>query len=90
MTDNLICLCGIRRSRPEAHLDMDVCTPVLSQLEANVLCLLARGRENSDIARELGVSEHAVKEHIKALFYKARARSNPQLLATPREQVRSL
>ena len=69
---------------------MDVCTPILSQQEASVLCLLARGRENRDIARELAVSEHAVKEHIKALFYKARARSDPQLVATPREQVRSL
>ncbi len=69
---------------------MDVCAPVLSQQEASVLCLLARGRENSDIARELAVSEHAIKERIKTLFYKARARSNPHLVVTPREQVRSL
>jgi DNA-binding NarL/FixJ family response regulator len=53
-----------------------------------VLCLLARGRENSEIARELAVSEDAIKEHIKSLFYKARARSKSQRAITPQEQVR--
>jgi DNA-binding NarL/FixJ family response regulator len=88
MTDNLICLCGMRTRQPEAKPDTGACIPVLSQQESDVLCLLASGRENSEIARELTVSEDAVKEHIKSLFYKARARSKSQGAIMPQEQVR--
>ena len=80
MTDNL-CLCAVRRRQSEAKLNTGACIPVLSHQEASVLCLLARGRENSDIARELAVSEDAVKEHIKSLFNKARARGKSHVAA---------
>ena len=88
MTDNLICPCGMRRRRPDAKPDMGACFPVLSQEEADVLCLVAKGKGSSGIARELSLSEATIKEHIKSLFYKARARSKPHLAMTPEEQVR--
>ena len=83
MTDNLTCLCGVRRRQPEAKPNTGACIPVLSLQEASVLCLLARGRENSDIARELAMSEDAVKEHIKSLFYKARSRGKSHIAHAP-------
>lgn len=89
MTDNPTCLCGVRRRQPEARSNTGACIPVLSQQEASVLCLLARGRENSDLARELAVSEDAVKKHIKSLFYKARARGKSHIAAAPRRLCNS-
>jgi DNA-binding NarL/FixJ family response regulator len=69
--------------------DTGVSFPVLSQEEANVLCLVARGGANSDIAREVSVSEDAIKQHIKSLLCKAWARGKPHLAMMPQEQVRS-
>ena len=88
MTNNLICLCGKRKRRSDAKPDMGACFPVLSQEEADVLCLVAKGKGSSGIARELSLSEATIKEHIKSLFYKARVRSKPHLAITPEEQVR--
>jgi len=88
MTDNLICLCGKRKRRSDAKPDMDACFPVLSQEEADVLCLVAQGKWSSCIARELSLSEATIKEHIKSLFYKTRARSKPHVALAPEEQVR--
>ncbi|MBB3021333.1 DNA-binding NarL/FixJ family response regulator [Microvirga lupini] len=90
MTDNLICLCGKRKRRPDAKPNGGACFPVLSQEEADVLCLLANGKGSSGIAHELSLSEATIKEHVKSLFYKARARSKPHLALTPAEQVRFL
>jgi DNA-binding NarL/FixJ family response regulator len=69
--------------------DTDASFPVLSQEEAKVLCLVARGGASSEIARELSVSEDAIKQHIKSLLCKARGRSKPLLAMAPQEQVRS-
>jgi DNA-binding NarL/FixJ family response regulator len=69
--------------------DTGVSFPVLSQEEANVLCLVARGEASSDIAREVSVSEDAIKQHIKSLLCKAWARGKPHLAMMPQEQVRS-
>jgi DNA-binding NarL/FixJ family response regulator len=87
MTGILICLCGMRRCQPQAKPDTGACIPTVSWQEASVLCLLARGRENRDIARELAVSEDAVKEHIKSLFYKVRARSKPHKAIAPQASM---
>lgn len=42
----------------------------LSGRETEVLAELATGRNNAAIARELGVSEHAVEKHTSAIFSK--------------------
>ena len=89
MTGNLICLWCKRRRRSHVQRDTDASFPVLSQEEAKVLCLVARGGASSDIARELAVSEGAIRQHIKSLLCKARARGKPHLATAPQEQVRS-
>jgi DNA-binding CsgD family transcriptional regulator len=57
--------------------------PALSAQEALVLRLLAAGVPTSDIAARLGVNEPQVKQHIKALLLKARAKTKPRLVTAP-------
>ena len=42
----------------------------LTQREAEILCLIARGQTNPDIAAELFLSAHTVKSHINRIFAK--------------------
>jgi DNA-binding NarL/FixJ family response regulator len=50
----------------------------LTQREAEVLTLIAGGRSNAEIARELFISEATVKTHINNLFSKAGVRDRAQ------------
>ena len=42
----------------------------LTQREAEILCLIARGKTNPDIAADLYLSAHTVKSHINRIFAK--------------------
>jgi DNA-binding NarL/FixJ family response regulator len=56
-----------RRPRPSAR------PPAMEELtprELEVLCLIARGSSNADIARELVVSDATVKTHVARIFSK--------------------
>jgi DNA-binding NarL/FixJ family response regulator len=44
--------------------------PVLTARQLEVLRLLARGRSNRDIADQLYISEHTVKNHIRSILEK--------------------
>lgn len=50
----------------------------LTQREAEVLALIADGRSNAEIARDLFISEATVKTHINNLFAKAGLRDRAQ------------
>jgi DNA-binding NarL/FixJ family response regulator len=50
----------------------------LTQREAEVLTLIAAGRSNAEIARDLFISEATVKTHINNLFAKAGLRDRAQ------------
>lgn len=57
---------------------------LLSPRERHVLDLLAEGRSNKEIARELGVSANTVKTHLANLYAKLGARRRTEAVAAAR------
>jgi DNA-binding NarL/FixJ family response regulator len=56
---------GDAASRDSGALDLDT---LLTARQQDVLHLLAKGRANKEIARDLGISESTVKVHLVAVF----------------------
>jgi LuxR family maltose regulon positive regulatory protein len=54
----------------------------LSERESEVFDALCRRESNKAIARRLGVSEHAVKFHVKNIFRKLGVHSREEAIAT--------
>jgi two-component system response regulator DesR len=52
--------------------------PLLSEREREVLDLIAAGSTNREIAEQLYLSPHTVKEHTSALYRKLRARNRAE------------
>ena len=52
----------------------------LTTREADVLCLLAHGRNNSYIQEELGLTRNTVKSHIKLIYQKLDVHSQQELI----------
>lgn len=52
--------------------------PLFSQRERQILCELARGSSNKEIARRFSITESTVKVHLKALLRKIGARNRTQ------------
>jgi DNA-binding CsgD family transcriptional regulator len=57
-------------SLPPARRDDDPPLETLTAREHDVLALVADGRSNRDIARQLAISEHTVKFHLASIFGK--------------------
>ena len=57
-------------SLPPAQRDDDPPLETLTAREHDVLALVADGRSNRDIARQLSISEHTVKFHLASIFGK--------------------
>ena len=53
----------------------------LTPRQREVLELVARGTSNSEIARELEISERTVEVHLTAIFTRARCNSRAELIA---------
>jgi two-component system, NarL family, nitrate/nitrite response regulator NarL len=53
--------------------------PLFSQRERQILCQLARGNSNKEIARVFCITESTVKVHLKALLRKIGARNRTQV-----------
>jgi DNA-binding CsgD family transcriptional regulator len=51
----------------------------LTARERNVLLLVSHGRSNQQIARELGISDHAVKRHVSSLLIKFNCSNRTEL-----------
>ncbi len=59
--------------------------PELTQREGEVLELIARGESNAAIARELGVSQKTVRNHVSNVFTKLRVADRSQAIVKARE-----
>lgn len=53
----------------------------LTQREVEIVVLIARGLPTKDIAAEISLSAHTVRDHIKAIFHKAGVSSRGELIA---------
>ena len=77
VTRTLIAEFAARGQRPPRHLAaLDQITP----REREVLCLVARGRSNAEIAEELHMSSATAKTHVSRLLTKLDARDRAQLV----------
>lgn len=77
VTRTLIAEFAARGQRPPRHLAaLDQITP----REREVLCLVARGRSNAEIAEELHMSAATAKTHVSRLLTKLDARDRAQLV----------
>ena len=70
-------------AHPAANENRRGSQPALSMQEAIVLRLIAAGVPTSGIAAQLAVNEPEVKQHIKTLLLKARAKTKSRLVTTP-------
>jgi DNA-binding NarL/FixJ family response regulator len=71
-------------TRPLSARD-PVLFPELSDREREVLELIARGRSNSDIARELVVSPKTVRNHVSAVFSKLQVSDRAEAIVRARK-----
>jgi DNA-binding CsgD family transcriptional regulator len=53
----------------------------LSQRESQVIALLAAGRENAEMAAQLGVSVHTIERHVANIFLKLGVRNRAEATA---------
>lgn len=60
----------------------------LTARETDVLCLLARGRNNSYIQEELGLTRNTVKSHIKHVYQKLDVHSQQELIDAASAEAR--
>ncbi|HWG94205.1 MAG TPA: helix-turn-helix transcriptional regulator, partial [Mycobacteriales bacterium] len=67
--------------RPHQLADVVVRGRGLTAREREVLALVARGRSNRQVARELALSEWTVQDHVKALLAKFGVSSRGELAA---------
>jgi ATP/maltotriose-dependent transcriptional regulator MalT len=57
----------------------------VSDREFEVLTLLAQGRSNKEIAKQLDVSPNTVKTHVASLFEKLEAKRRTEAISRARE-----
>ncbi|MFC0526918.1 helix-turn-helix transcriptional regulator [Phytohabitans kaempferiae] len=75
---------SIERSRPEAVTTLALDGYGLSARERQIVELLLAGRSTREVATDLYLSPHTVRDHIKTIFAKTGVRSRPELTAALR------
>jgi DNA-binding CsgD family transcriptional regulator len=71
----------VEPARPVVVAEVLAAAYAFTPRERDVVGLLLRGEGNRQIARTLGISEHTVKEHVKAVFAKTGVTSRGELAA---------
>jgi DNA-binding NarL/FixJ family response regulator len=71
-------------ARPFQRNDRAIASLGISPREVEVLDLLAAGKANKVIARDLGISPNTVKTHVARLFEKLEASNRTQAIARAR------
>lgn len=71
----------IEQARPAEMAPLIMRAYGLSGRESQVAQLVARGLTSREIASELGITEHTIQEHLKAIFDKVGVHSRRQLVA---------
>ena len=74
---------GERVIAPEIarQLSEDPPVPELTPRQAEILLSITRGLTNADIAKQLGIREDSVKEHVNAIFIKLGAANRSEAIA---------
>ena len=62
-------------------ISLDPPVPELTARQREILDSVTRGLRNADIARELGIAEDSVKEHLSAVFHKIGASNRAEAIA---------
>jgi DNA-binding NarL/FixJ family response regulator len=68
----------VRRVREPGKIDRQATTDVLTPRELEVLELVARGLDNSEIAQALYLSQHTVKNHVSTILNKLQVENRIQ------------
>jgi len=71
----------VEPAQPSAVAPIVVDALDLSEREAQIIRLIARGAGTAEIANELLLSRHTVRDHVKAVFAKAGVSSRGELVA---------
>lgn len=74
---------GQKSIAPEIQelISQDPPVPELTARQREILNYITRGLRNSDIARELGIAQDSVKEHLNAIFHKLGAVNRAEAIA---------
>jgi DNA-binding CsgD family transcriptional regulator len=71
----------VEAARPVVVAELLAAAYAFTNRERDVVGLVLRGDGNRQVARTLGISEHTVKEHVKAVFTKTGVTSRGELAA---------
>lgn len=72
---------SIQPSTPAEQLDLFVRAAGLTPREAELVGHLTYGGDSRELARRMGIGEHTVQDHLKAIFTKSGAASRRDLIA---------
>lgn len=72
----------VERARPNDLARLLLDSYGLTHRETEIVLLLARGLSDKEIAAELALSPHTVRDHVKTIYEKSRVGSRGELVAT--------
>ena len=77
---------GVRARSCPAAARVDPRSPALTPRERDLVELIAQGRDNAQIAAQLGLSEKTVRNHITSIFAKLEVENRAQAIVLARKR----